>query len=49
MAANTTVYAACAPYEFEQCNNLDADVPRVYVPNALTATGQSAGRRDRTE
>lgn len=38
MAANTTVYAACAPYEFEQCKNLDADVPRVYVPNALTAT-----------
>ena len=36
MAANTTVYAACAPYEFEQCERLGADVPRVYVPNALT-------------
>jgi len=38
MAANTTVYAACAPYEYEQCKDLDPDVPRVYVPNALTAT-----------
>ena len=38
MAANTTVYAACAPYEYEQCQRLDPDVPRVYVPNALTAT-----------
>jgi glycosyltransferase involved in cell wall biosynthesis len=38
MAANTTVYAACAPYEYEQCEGLAADVPRVYVPNALTGT-----------
>jgi glycosyltransferase involved in cell wall biosynthesis len=38
MAGNTTVYAACAPYEFDQCERLGADVPRVYVPNALTAT-----------
>ncbi|HUS22621.1 MAG TPA: glycosyltransferase [Aeromicrobium sp.] len=37
LARNTTVYAACAPYEYEQCTRLDADVPRVYVPNALTA------------
>ena len=36
MAANTTVYAACAPYEYEQCKHLGSDVPRVYVPNALT-------------
>jgi glycosyltransferase involved in cell wall biosynthesis len=38
MAANTSVYAACAPYEYEQCGTLASDVPRVYVPNALTAT-----------
>lgn len=38
MATNTTVYAACAPYEYEQCKQLGADVPRVYVPNALTDT-----------
>jgi glycosyltransferase involved in cell wall biosynthesis len=38
MARNTTVYAACAPYEFDQCERLYAQVPRVYVPNALTAT-----------
>ncbi len=38
MATNTTVYAACAPYEYEQCEGLDAGVPRVYVPNALTAS-----------
>jgi glycosyltransferase involved in cell wall biosynthesis len=38
MATNTTVYAACAPYEYEQCARLDVDVPRVYVPNALTET-----------
>ncbi len=36
MAANTTVYAACAPYEYAQCERLEPDVPRVYVPNALT-------------
>ncbi|HJR88720.1 MAG TPA: glycosyltransferase [Aeromicrobium sp.] len=38
LAANTTVYAACAPYEYNQCERLHPDVPRVYVPNALTTT-----------
>lgn len=38
MAGNTTVYAACAPHELDQCERLGSDVPRVYVPNALTTT-----------
>ena len=48
MAGNTTVYAACAPYEYEQCEDLDPDVPRVYVPNAITAADRPplAGTND---
>jgi glycosyltransferase involved in cell wall biosynthesis len=48
MASNTTVYAACAPYEYERCKSLGPDVPRVYVPNALTSVDRPplAGTND---
>jgi glycosyltransferase involved in cell wall biosynthesis len=35
MSANTSVYASCSPYEFEQCSRLASHVAQVYVPNAL--------------
>lgn len=35
MSANTSVFAACSPHEFDQCRRLAPHVPRVYVPNAL--------------
>ncbi|MFL6088542.1 MAG: glycosyltransferase [Aeromicrobium sp.] len=37
LSGNTSAYAACSPYELELCGNLASTVPRVYVPNALTA------------
>jgi len=38
MSNNTSAYAACSPHEFELCAALAPTVPRVYVPNALSAT-----------
>lgn len=38
LSNNTSAYAACSPYEYELCASLAPTVPRVYVPNALTAT-----------
>lgn len=35
LARATAVYAACSPFEFEQCRQLAPEVPCVYVPNAL--------------
>jgi glycosyltransferase involved in cell wall biosynthesis len=35
LGSATAVYAACSPFELEQCARLAPEVPRVYVPNAL--------------
>lgn len=47
LARFTTVYAACSPFELEQCRQFAPEVPRVYVPNALESfEGVDAGQGD---
>jgi glycosyltransferase involved in cell wall biosynthesis len=37
MSGNTSVYASCSPFEYDQCSSIGPHVPQVYVPNALPA------------